>query len=151
MQWKVRKKFFMVSWQMNSSDDEKRCHHLPSRGRKKSASCSHLFTLREREKKSCSYSNWILIVQSAITQLTSENSTKEDLTQYVWMCRTTCLPQWTLTRTTNCTFTIRWTLNDLLLFYQYIAPWFMYFTDTVIVHRRNGNHIFFMISTKTCL
>lgn len=80
MQWKVRKTIFMVSWQMNSSDDEKRCHHLPSRGRKKSASCSHLFITRK--KNSCSYSNWILIVQSAITQLTSENSTKEDLTQY---------------------------------------------------------------------
>lgn len=62
--------------------NEKRCHHLPSRGRKKSASCSNVFTMRGKKKKSCSYSNWILIVQSAITQLTSENSTKEDLTQY---------------------------------------------------------------------
>lgn len=40
-----------------------------------------IYLLREK-KNPCSYSNWILIVQSAITQLTSENSTKEDLTQY---------------------------------------------------------------------
>lgn len=69
------KKFFLVSWQMKNA-----ATIYPAEGGR--SQLLALMYLLWEEKKSCSYSNWILIVQSAITQLTSENSTKEDLTQY---------------------------------------------------------------------
>lgn len=79
MQWKVRKKSLWCHGKCIARTMKNAATIYPAEGGR-SQLLALIYLLWE--KKSCSYSNWILIVQSAITQLTSENSPKEDLTQY---------------------------------------------------------------------